>query len=109
MRYSFYFSQLKKRRLLPTDRTYSSMFAACGSAGPQAFEILGKVRSEMERREVPLNTITANALMSALAMCGQHQEATQVRAWWKGVAKVERNCCIYADELCTGTFEYYDK
>ena len=76
------------------------MFAACGTAGPQALEILGKVRSEMERREVPLNTITANALMSALAMCGQHQEATQVWAWFKGVAKVDWMCMAGCSTNC---------
>ena len=70
--------QLKKRGLLPTDYTYSSMFAACGSAGPPALDVLNKVRSEMERRDVPFNTITANSLMSALALCGKHAEAIEI-------------------------------
>ncbi len=69
------------------------MFAACGAAGPGGYAILDKVRTEMERRDIPLNTITSNALMSALALCGKDQDAIQVgreRGWQKlGVGLTE--------------------
>ena len=69
---------MKKRALLPTDHTYSSMLAACGSAGPSGSLILDKVMAEMERRDVRPNTIATNALISALALCDRQQEAMQV-------------------------------
>lgn len=70
--------QMKKRTLLPTDHTYSSMFAACGSAGPSGSVTLDKVMAEMERRNVRPNTIATNSLIAALALCGRQQEAMQV-------------------------------
>lgn len=70
--------QMKKRALLATDHTYSSMYAACGGAGEAGGPILDKVRAEMERRDVRPNTIVSNSLMAALALCGRHQEAMQV-------------------------------
>ena len=69
---------MKKRTLLPTDHTYSSMFAACGAMGGPASPILDKVRAEMERRSVLPNTIVTNSMISALALCGRVQEAMQV-------------------------------
>lgn len=69
---------MKKRALLPTPHTYSSMFGACGMAGPSAVGILDKVREEMERRDVCPDTIVTNSLISALAHCGKHDEAMQV-------------------------------
>lgn len=69
---------MKKRSLLPTDHTYSSMFAACGSAGPSGSVTLDKVIAEMERRNVRPNTIATNALIAALALCDRQQEAMQV-------------------------------
>lgn len=68
---------MKKRALLPTDHTYTSMFAACGMAGPVASPILDKVQAEMERRDVFPNTIVTNALIAALAQCGRHDDALQ--------------------------------
>lgn len=69
---------MKKRSLLPTDHTYSSMYAACGGAGEAGSPILDKVRGEMERRDVRPNTIVSNSLMAALALCGRQEEAMQV-------------------------------
>ncbi len=69
---------MKKRSLLPTDHTYSSMFAACGAAGIEGALVLDKVRAEMERRNVRPNIIVTNSLISALALCGRHEEAMEV-------------------------------
>lgn len=69
---------MKKRGLLPTDHTYSSMFAACGAAGVKGAAVLDKVRAEMERRGICPNIIVTNSLISALALCGKHEEAMQV-------------------------------
>jgi hypothetical protein len=68
---------MKKRALLPTDHTYSSLFGACGSAGPAGSDILDKVMAEVERRNVRPNTIATNALIAALALCRREQEAMQ--------------------------------
>ena len=73
-----YVLQLKKRGLLPTDRTYSSILSACGAAGPPAASTLDKIREEMDRRDVQPNTITTNALLSALSLCGRQEDATQI-------------------------------
>ena len=66
---------MKKRSLLPSDHTYSSLFAACAEAGPKASTILDKVQDEIERRSVMLNNISTNALITALASCGRHDDA----------------------------------
>ena len=66
---------MKKRSLLPTDHTYSSMFAACAEAGPKSSKILDKLQDEVERRNVLLNSISSNALITALAACGRHDDA----------------------------------
>lgn len=71
---------MKKRSLPPTDHTYSSMFAACAEAGPKSSVILDKVRDEVERRSVLLNSISTNALMTALAACGRHDDARDIYA-----------------------------
>ena len=69
---------MKKHAILPTDHTYTSLFAACTEAGPKASEILNKIRTEIDRRDVLLNNIATNALISALAACGKNEEALQV-------------------------------
>lgn len=69
---------MKKRRLLPTDRTYTSLFNACAEAGPKSLVYLEKIQAEIERRSIHLNLIASNALISALASCEQHENAFQV-------------------------------
>lgn len=69
---------MKKRSLLPTDRTYSSMFSACAETGPKSTKILDKLREEIERRNVHLEKISTNALMAALAACGYHDDTWDV-------------------------------
>ena len=69
---------MKKRRLVPTDRTYTSLFNACAEAGPKSLVYLQKIQAEMERRDVHLNNIASNALISALASCDQYEDAFQV-------------------------------
>ena len=71
---------MKKRSLLPTDHTYSSMFAACAEAGHKSSDILDKVQDEIERRSVLLNSISTNALITALAACGRHDDARDIYA-----------------------------
>ncbi len=66
---------MKKHGLLPTDHTYTSMLSACAEAGPKAEAILAKVESEIERRDVHLNTIATNAHIKALASCRQQDHA----------------------------------
>lgn len=69
---------MKKRRLLPTDRTYTSLFNACAEAGPKSLVYLEKIQAEIERRSIHLNLIASNALIAALASCEQHENAFQV-------------------------------
>ena len=69
---------MKKRGLLPTDRTYTSLFSACAEAGPKSLTYLEKIQAEIERRNIHLNIIGSNALISALASCEQHESAFQV-------------------------------
>ena len=92
--------QLKKRALLPTDHTYSSMFGACGAAGPGGAAVLDKVRAEMERRNVCANTIVNNAMISALALCGRVEEAMQA---YVDMAKThsEPDLCTFGALLLT--------
>ena len=66
---------MKKHGLVPTDHTYTSILSACAEAGPRAEAILAKVESEMERRDIRLNSIGANAHISALASCRQQEDA----------------------------------
>ena len=70
--------QMKKAGVLPTDHTYTSLFTACARAGPKSLDQLTRIRAEIERREVLLNNIATNALISALASCEQPKEAYQV-------------------------------
>lgn len=69
---------MKKRAILPTSHAYTSLFNACAKAGPRSVQYLTKIRDEIERRDVVLNTIASNALISALASCGKHEEAFEV-------------------------------
>lgn len=64
------FNDLKKRNLSPSYHTYSTMFGACSKAGPKAVSILHKLISEIDRRDVKLNTVSYNAQLSALVHCG---------------------------------------
>lgn len=66
---------MKKRSILPTDHTYSSLFASCAEVGPKASTVLDKVQEEVERRSVLLNNVSTNALITALASCGRHDDA----------------------------------
>ena len=69
---------MKKRSILPTDYTYSSMFGACAEAGPKSTKVLKQLREEIERRNVVLDSISTNALMTALIACGFHDDARDV-------------------------------
>ena len=69
---------MKKRGLTPTDHTYSSMFSACAMAGLEGGAVLSKLQSELQRRDVALNLISTNSLLSALARCGSHKETGKV-------------------------------
>lgn len=62
--------QLKKRQLVPSHHTYSSLFGACAAVGGQeGAEILSKLQVEMDKRNVILNDISYNALLTALVKC----------------------------------------
>ncbi len=69
---------MKKRAITPTDHSYTSLFNACSKAGPHSLNYLNKIREEIERRNVVLNTIPSNALISALVSCGMPEEAFEV-------------------------------
>jgi len=83
---------MKKRALLPTDHTYSSMFAACGAAGPAAAPIMDKVRAEMERRNIRPNTVVTNAMISGLDLGSRQEVDTQVS---RGIAKMKSRPDIF--------------
>jgi pentatricopeptide repeat domain-containing protein 1 len=72
------FNDMKKRALLPTDHTYTSLFNCCSVAGKRSLRYLQLVREEMERREVLPNSLTANAIIKAYAMCGEPTKAYEV-------------------------------
>ena len=93
--------QLKKRGLLPTDRTYTSIFAACGAAGLSAAATLDKIREEMERRDIQPNTITVNALISALALCGRQHEAVQIYLDMEEKMLLKPDLCTFGGLLMT--------
>ena len=69
---------MKKRAILPTDHTYTSMFTACAKAGPRSLTYLTRVQDEVERRGFELNLISTNALLSALVSCGQLDAAFEI-------------------------------
>lgn len=69
---------MKKRALLPTERTYSSLFHGCAVAGSKSLNIFDKIVAEMERRNVTPGTITSNAMIQALAMCEEPDRALEV-------------------------------
>ncbi len=69
---------MKKRAIDPTNHTYTSLFSACSRSGPRSLDYLSRIRDEIDRRNVVLNTIASNALISALASCGKHEEAFEV-------------------------------
>ena len=48
------------------------MFAVCGQT--KSAEILDKVMKEVERRGVSLNTLSFNAMLTAMANCGMVDE-----------------------------------
>lgn len=69
---------MKKCALLPTDRTYSSLFHGCALAGSGCLEIFDRIMEEMERRSVIPTTITCNAMIQALALCEEPDRALEV-------------------------------
>jgi len=69
---------MKKCALVPTDRTYSSLFHGCAVAGSGSLEIFDKIVAEMERRSVNPATITCNAMIQALALCDEPDRALEV-------------------------------
>ena len=71
-------TQMKKCALLPTDRTYSSLFHGCAVAGSKSLKIFDKIVAEMERHSVTPGTITSNAMIRALALCEEPERALEV-------------------------------
>ena len=69
---------MKKRALLPTERTYSSLFHGCAIAGSKSLKIFDKIVAEMERHGVTPGTITSNAMIRALALCEEPVRAVEV-------------------------------
>ena len=74
----FLINQLKKRGLLPSNHTYTSLFRACAKMGPSSRQLLEKVVSEKDRRGHLLNTIATNSLIVAMTTCKMIDEAFQV-------------------------------
>ena len=66
--------QLKKRRLVPTNHTYTSLFKSFSESGHTSRPLLEKVVAEIDRRDVLLNTIATNSLMVAMTTCGMGAE-----------------------------------
>ena len=58
---------MKKHGLIPTDRTYSSLFTACSRAVPQGREQLDKLLNEISSKDIRLTLITLNAAIQALS------------------------------------------
>lgn len=73
-----YVVQMKKCALVPTERTYSSLFHGCAVAGKKSLKIFDKIIAEMERRSVAPGTITSNAMIQALALCEEPDRALEV-------------------------------
>ena len=71
---------MKKRALIPTEHTYTSLFNGCAESGKQSLLYIQKIREEMDRRDVIPNTMTCNAMIKAYALCGRADEAFQVYA-----------------------------
>ena len=69
---------MKKCALLPTERTYSSLFHGCAIAGSKSLKIFDKIVAEMERHSVTAGTITSNAMIRALALCEEPERAVEV-------------------------------
>ena len=69
---------MKKCALLPTERTYSSLFHGCAMAGSKSLKIFDKIVAEMERHSVTPGTITSNAMIQALALCEEPDRALEV-------------------------------
>ena len=71
---SIFVFQLKKRRLVPTNHTYTSLFKSFSESGHTSRPLLEKVVAEIDRRDVLLNTIATNSLMVAMTTCGMGAE-----------------------------------
>lgn len=78
------------------------MFSACGGAGASASPIMDKVRAEMERRNVVPNGIVTNSLISALALCGKHEEAMEVYLDFSKLAMEPDHCTFGGLLLAVG-------
>jgi pentatricopeptide repeat protein len=61
------YNRMKKHGIVPTERTYSSLFAACSQAAPQGREQLDKLVKEISSKDIQLSLITLNAAIRALA------------------------------------------
>ena len=72
--YFFSMLQLKKRGLVPTNHTYTSLFKAFTEMGPTSRPLLEKVVAEVDRRDFLLNTIATNSMMVAMTTCGMSDE-----------------------------------
>ena len=69
---------MKKCALLPTERTYSSLFHGCAVAGSKSLDIFNKIVAEMERRGLTPSTITSNSMIQALALCEEPDRALEI-------------------------------
>ena len=69
---------MKKCSILPTERTYSSLFHGCAVAGKKSLRIFDKIVAEMERRSVTAGTITSNIMIQALALCEEPDRALEI-------------------------------
>lgn len=69
---------MKKCGLSPTERTYCSLFHGCAIAGNKSLIIFDKIVAEMERRGITPGTITSNAMIRALALCEEPDQALEV-------------------------------
>ena len=69
---------MKKCAVLPTERTYSSLFHGCAVAGKKSLRIFDKIVAEMERRNITASTITSNVMIQALALCEEPDRALEV-------------------------------
>ena len=62
--------------MVPSHHTYSSLFGACATVGGQeGAEVLSKLQVEIDRRNVILNDVSYNALLTAMVKCDQLEQS----------------------------------